>query len=106
MKGAPNERMKEWPMSAYSDAGHRIQTAIAFLMGADPRYSAAEPKHLRVGVELTKSDMAGLANLLIAKGVFTEAEYVAAITEAAIKEADGYEKIVQSVLGHRGTKTV
>jgi hypothetical protein len=93
-------------MSAYSDAAHRIQTAIAFLMGRDPNYTATEPKHLRVGIDLTKSDMGGLATLLIAKGVFTTEEYIAAVTESAIKEADGYEKIVQSVLGHRGAKTI
>lgn len=92
-------------MSAYTEAGHRIQTAIAFLMGRDPDYTATQPKHLRVGLDLSKSDMAGLVTLLIAKGVFTEAEYIDAITAAADAEANSYEKIVQSVIGSRNTRT-
>jgi hypothetical protein len=93
-------------MSAYETAAHRIQTAIAVLIGRDPNYSGIDPKHVRVGIDLSKSDMAGLARLLIAKGIFTEAEYIDAITTAATQEADAYEKTVQSVLGHRGTRTV
>jgi hypothetical protein len=93
-------------MSAYHDAGHRIQTAIAFLMGRDPDHAPTQPKHLRVGIDLSKADMAGLVRLLIAKGVFTEAEYIDAITQAATDEANTYEKEVQDILGHSGAKTV
>lgn len=93
-------------MSAYDAAGHRIQTAIAMLMGRDPDYRPVQPKHLRTGLDLSKSDLAGLARLLIAKGVFTEAEYIAAITASAVEEADGYETTVQAVIGHRNIKTV
>lgn len=84
----------------YLLAGHRIQTAIAVLMGYDS-YTAADPKHMRVGIDLTKSDMAGLAQLLINKGVFTEAEYLEAVTVSAETEADTYEKEVQTALGRR-----
>ena len=90
---------------AYSAAGHRIQTAIAVLMGRDPTYSAVEPKHLRTGIDLQKSDMGGLATLLIAKGVFTQDEYIEAITKAAEAEADGYETLVQAALGNRNVRT-
>lgn len=93
-------------MSAYHDAAHRIQTAIAVLMGRDAHYSAVEPKHLRTGIDLQKADQCGLARLLIAKGVFTEAEYVHYITVSAIEEADSYETIVQAVTGHRNTRTI
>jgi Asp-tRNA(Asn)/Glu-tRNA(Gln) amidotransferase B subunit len=92
-------------MSAYRAAAHRIQTAIAYLMQNDTNYVATKPKHMRVGIDLTKSDMAGLVQLLIAKGVFTQAEYVEAITEAAQSEADSYEKIVQSVGSNRNIRT-
>jgi hypothetical protein len=92
-------------MSAYETAGHRIQTAIAVLMGRDPDFSLVQPKHLRTGLDLSKSDMGGLARLLIAKGVITEAEYIEAITNAAEREADEYERMMQSVLGHRGIRT-
>ena len=52
-------------------------------MGRDPDFSLVQPKHLRTGLDLSKSDMGGLARLLIAKGVFTEQEYNEAITNAA-----------------------
>lgn len=93
-------------MSAYQIAAHRVQTAIAALLGHDPDFQGAQPKHLRVGIDLSKSDMGGLARLLIEKGVFTEAEYIAAITASAEQEADEYEKMVQAVIGHRGIRTL
>lgn len=68
----------------YYDAAHKIQTAIAF----DPDSSGSTPKHLRVGVDLSKSDMAGLARLLIEKKLFTHEEYLQAITESAEQEAE------------------
>jgi hypothetical protein len=74
-------------------------------MGRDPDYSSVQSKHMRVGIDLSKSDMGGLARLLIEKGVFTEAEYVTAITRAAEDEAAAYEKEVQAVIGHRGIRT-
>lgn len=92
-------------MDAYLRAAHRVQTAIATLMGREGGWSGVEPKHLRVGVDLSKSDQGGLVRLLIAKGVFTEAEYVAAVTEAATQEADQYEKTVQAVLSARNLRT-
>jgi hypothetical protein len=86
-------------------AGHRIQTAIALLISADADYQAAAPKHLRVGVDTSKSDMKGLADLLIEKGVFTKDEYIAAITVACEEEADGYEKKVQAFMSNRNIIT-
>ena len=90
----------------YTDAAHRVQTAISVLMNRDPDYSAVQPKHMRVGIDMSKSDMCGLARLLIAKGVFTEPGYLDAITEAAENEALAYEKLVQATLSNRNIRTV
>lgn len=68
----------------YVRAAHRIQTAIAAKHGSLEQ----TPKHLRVGVDLSKVDQAGLATLLMAKGVFTEEEYLKALADAAEREAD------------------
>lgn len=92
-------------MSAYIAAGHRIQTAIAILMGRDPNWGPVQPKHMRTGIDMSKSDQAGLVTLLIAKGVFTKDEYIAAVTQSATDEANAYETSVQAVLGHRGVRT-
>lgn len=67
----------------YMRAAHRVQTAIEF----SPDKTGQEPKHLRVGVDLSKSDMGGLAQLLINKGLITEEEYLLAITKFAEQEA-------------------
>lgn len=65
----------------YMNAAHAVQTAIAFTMGPE-----TEPKHLRVGIDLTKSDQGALATLLIEKGVITEAEYFKALADAMERE--------------------
>lgn len=86
----------------YVRAAHRVQSAIMVLMAFDRRYT--EPKKLRTGIDLTKADMGGLTTLLIAKGVFTAAEYTEALETSAEREADDYEKSVQAVLGNRNIK--
>ena len=93
-------------MSEYERHAHRVQTAIAARMGLDPENNDTKPKHLRVGIDMSKSDMCGLARLLIAKGVFTESEYIAAITQAAADEADMHERELQSILSNRNVRTL
>ena len=65
----------------YIDAAHAVQSAIALTMGPD-----TEPKHLRVGIDTTKSDQGALATLLIEKGVITKAEYFKALADAMERE--------------------
>lgn len=79
----------------YMRAAHRIQTAIAF----SPDSPAMTPKHMRVGIDLSKSDAAGLARLLIAKGIFTEDEYFTSIADAAEREAASLEDELSSRFG-------
>jgi hypothetical protein len=83
----------------YRDHAHRVQTAIAGLLARTPDLPRCNPKHLRTGIDLTKADMAGLATLLIEKGVFTQDEYIAAITRSAEIEADSYEQELQEAYG-------
>jgi hypothetical protein len=92
-------------MSDYERHAHRVQTAIAALMAVDPNFTAIQPKHLRVGIDMSKSDAGGLAGLLISKGIFTAEEYIEAVTAAAAEEADSYERQLQAVLSHRGIRT-
>ena len=86
-----------------------MQTAIAALIslraGGMGGTLEQDLKHLRTGIDLSKSDACGLARLLIAKGIFTEQEYVDAITQSVKEEADNYEKMVQSVLSNRNIRT-
>lgn len=93
-------------MSArYQDSMHRVQTAIAALLGRDPDLDRCSRKHMRVGIDMSKADAAGLATLLIDKGVFTMAEYLDAIAHSAEIEANAYEREVQETFGSSRIKT-
>lgn len=78
-------------MSRYSHAALRIQTAIGTLLGFNRWYSGTQPKHLRVSIDLNRSDVDGLVKLLTSKGVFTTEEYREAVTQSAEAEATRYE---------------
>lgn len=68
----------------YERAAHRVQTTIAF----QPHRPLDPYKDLRTGIDLSKADMSGLAQLLISKGVITLDEYIEAIATSAEKEAE------------------
>ena len=61
---------KEDDLKRYHAAAHGVQTGIAVGMQFDK--TIADPKHLRTGIYMSKSDIHALATLLIRKGVFTE----------------------------------
>lgn len=85
------ERAKE----RYYAAAHRVQTCIAFNLNT----MAMEPKHLRVGIDMSKVDQAALANLLIKKGLFTLEEYLEALADQAEVEAKAREDDLSAQLG-------
>ena len=83
----------------YAAAAHRMQSAVAYditkrLFGDEPGgMLSAEAvnkalKDVRVGINSALSAQGGLADLLISKGVFTQEEYVQAVTVAMEREAD------------------
>ena len=84
----------------YHLAAHKVQSAIAVLMSLPGGYDATSPKHMRTGVDMSKADQAGLATLLIAKGVFTKDEYLEAVADSAELEAERFEKQVSEKLGY------
>jgi hypothetical protein len=79
----------------YERAAHRVQTALAYM----PDHQNMTPKHMRVGIDMSKADMGGLATLLIEKGLITKEEYILAITESAEREADAYESEISGRIG-------
>lgn len=54
--------------------GHAIQSAIAFKMSL-PGYRAAEPKHMRVGIDTSKAEHAALVQCLVRAGIILEDDY-------------------------------
>lgn len=98
------EKIKFW--DRYDSAMHAVQSGIAWEISldnggvdvnSDPNLKAH--KHLRVGIDGSKSDFGALAQLLIAKGVFTEEEYLKAILAGAEEEQRLYEAIISERLG-------
>ncbi len=73
-----------------------MQTGVAIMMNYT---NQTQPKHLRVGVNSAMSDQGGLAQLLIAKGVFTLDEYEKAVADAMEREVESYRKLIQEKLG-------
>jgi hypothetical protein len=90
------------PDKSYLEAMHAVQTGVMYdierhgLSGA-----AADPKHLRTGINSAIVNDAALARLLIAKGVFTEEEYAAAVTVEANREAGRYEEKLTAAYGRK-----
>jgi hypothetical protein len=82
-------------MSEYQRAAKAVQTAIEF----NPNKTALEPKHMRVGIDMSKADMSGLVNLLINKGVISLEEYEQAITQSANMEATRHRIALADQLG-------
>lgn len=73
----------------YLAAMHAVQSAVAMdieMSGANG--AGADAKHLRTGINSCLVDSHAVATLLIEKGVFTEAEYVKALADAAEDERD------------------
>ena len=73
----------------YDSAMHSMQSAIAWLIKGG--WDGASSKHNRVGIDSLKAEQAGLAQLLMDKGLFTWEEYEQAMVDAVEKEAKDYE---------------
>lgn len=94
---------------SYLDAMHGIQSAIAFEIEKErekareileafdvkqlvvPVKSCASPKQLRTGINSAMVNDHAVAELLIAKGIFTREEYVEQITKSANVELQRLE---------------
>jgi len=81
----------------YVAAAHGMQSGVALLLQYND--SSGSTKHLRVGVNAAMADQSGLAKLLIAKGVFTEREYMTAMAESMEAERDRHQQECKRVTG-------
>lgn len=81
-------------------AAHAMQSGVAFEIESRGEAPAgASPKHLRTGVNAAMSDAAGLATLLIEKGIFTQEEYTKAVADSMEQEVARYEQHLTDQLG-------
>jgi hypothetical protein len=79
---------------SYEEAAHGVQTAIAFSIEMGGK--STEPKHMRTGIDISKAEQAGIAHLLISKGIFTIDEYMETMRLAANTELFMHEKKAKS----------
>lgn len=85
----------------HAAALHAVQSGVA--VEANYRSAPTELKHLRTGINAAMADQAGLARLLMEKGVFTEAEYLDAIAESMEAEQARYEAHLTELVGRKVT---
>lgn len=95
--------MGKYDNLSYAEAAHALQSATAMLMQRTP---IAEPKHLRVGLDCRAADAKGLADLLIAKGVFTADEYREAVRKSMIEELERTAQAVCELYGFGPDKDI
>lgn len=95
--GSPMTEEQEADVTArYAAALHKVQSGIALdIPQLGEAGAGASPKHLRVGMNSALSSIDAIAQLLIAKGIFTSDEYAVAVMESMEREADAAEKRVQ-----------
>ena len=90
--------------SEYNRLVHAMQSGVAMdISHCGEKGAGADPKHLRVGVNVAMVESAALAKLLMDKGVFTPEEYNKALIEAHRQEVARYEARLTDRVGS-GTK--
>lgn len=83
----------------YFALGHAVQSGVAYDLERDAK--SGTPKHLRTGLNLSKVEHGALVALLMAKGVFTEREYVEQLIVLAEQEVREYETKLTAHYGGR-----
>lgn len=86
----------EQAKARYVAAAQAMQSGVAMAMNYDS--SQTDPKHLKVGVNSALVTASSIVNLLIAKGVITEAEYFTGLADLMEAERDSYAEIVEEHL--------
>lgn len=81
----------------YVKLAHAMQTGIASCIAVG--WTGATQKHLRVGIDTSKSDHGALVKLLLEKGVITEEEYGRALLEGLENEVKGFERLFEQLTG-------
>lgn len=86
---------------SYEEALHGVQSALAYKI-ENGLTKSAEPKHLRVGIDSSKSDHAALVALLLRKGILNIDEYLEQLRLQINEELHQHEEEVRRATGHRG----
>lgn len=85
-------------IARYEAACHAVRTGIMLLMGS-PKYKAAEPKDLRLGIDSAQVSQAAIVELLVRKGIITYDEWYSTLADAMEKEKAEYTQEVGKKVG-------
>lgn len=91
----------EKDQARYDAAMHAVQSGVAAEQGRGSQDGS--PKHLRVGINARAVEHTALVRILIAKGVFTEEEYISELADEAEREKARYEQMLSEKLGTKVT---
>lgn len=89
-------------MARFAEAGHRIHSAIGVLMTRQPPLALSQPRHLAVAATLQRVELEGLVDLLVERGLITQAAFRQAIGAVAEREASRLEREVAGRSGYTG----
>lgn len=81
----------------YQVAMHAVQSGVSAKAGLDP--TDLTPKHLRTGVNSALMAQAALTQILIDKGIITEAEWFTSLANVMENEVKLYEQILSNITG-------
>ena len=81
----PDDRSGE-ALRRYIEAAARIRSAVGRAPGL-----AYDPAAISIGLDLTRSDIRGLSELLVSKGIATIEEILESLAVSATREADQAE---------------
>lgn len=97
MKMADDESTVDKKTREYLALVHAVQTGVQTMLEFGDQQ--ASPKHLRVGVNAAMSDHSALARLLLAKGLFTQEEYLDSCIASMKEEVARYEQLIRAKTG-------
>lgn len=83
----------------YMSLAHAVQSGVAAQMEKQPDAAATSPKHLRTGVNMAMVEHSALLELLIAKGIITDEEYLTSLVQKTREEKEKYERILSDAYG-------
>lgn len=87
-----DDQMNPIDVTRYGQAAHAMQSGVKYEIETQGEAeAAANPKHLRVGVNSALVGNAALAKLLIDKGIFTLDEYGKVLADEMEREVARYE---------------
>jgi len=86
----------------YLSALHGMQSGVAYEMNYEDTKSAAEPKHLRVGINSAMVSQVAIVKLLVTKGIITMDEVYKTLADEMEEEVKRYEDRANERIGRPG----